>query len=139
MTSEWISPQIRKLLSNATPDKVRFIKLGRKSVWWPIAKQTNTIRLGFKTFDFRLCAAGEWDKARRKFSKTSSRHRTADVTRAVNQVREFFELPKSVLWITIEDGDLWWCFAETKVENIYHGDDNEEDKYGARLRRAVGE
>jgi hypothetical protein len=100
MISKSISHQVRKLLFDANPEGVRFIKLGRKSAWWPIAKQTNTIRLGFKTFDFRLCAAGEWDKARREYLKTSSRRRAADVTRAVikfvnfsSYLDQYFGLP----------------------------------------------
>jgi hypothetical protein len=137
--SEKIPQQVITLLEEATPDRVRFIKLGRKSKWWPIAKETNTIRIGFKTFDFGLCAAGNWTAAKSAFEETTTRTRQADVTRAVNQVQEFFELPISTLWITIEDGDVWWCFANNKVENLYTGaeDDEKEQSSGARLRKVV--
>jgi hypothetical protein len=50
------------------PAAVRFIKLGRKSVWWPLARGTNTLRLGFRQFDFALCEAGKWEKAKEKFA-----------------------------------------------------------------------
>ena len=41
----------------------------------------------------------------------------------MNQVRDFFELPESVLWCTLEDGDVWWCFAEAEVVDLYAGSD----------------
>jgi hypothetical protein len=125
-------------LKRATPDGVRFIKLGRKSAWWPVAKESSTLRLGFKQFDYDLCRESKWEEARRKFLTTTSRKRPSDVTRAVQQVREFFELPDSTLWVTIEDGDVWWCFAHSAVKNLYTGDDDPKEQVsGARLREVI--
>jgi hypothetical protein len=132
-----IPSNVLALLDRVTAENVRFIKLGRKSVWWPLAKDTNTLRLGFREFDFALCKNGKWDDARKEFVKTSSRTRPSDITRAVNQVRDFFELPETILWCTIEDGDLWWCFAEAEIIDLYHGDDEAETKIGARMRRVI--
>jgi hypothetical protein len=137
MTSAELPKRVAGLLKRAKPEDVRFIKLGRKSMWWPIARDTNTVRLGFRQFDFKSCLSGDWERARTLFAKTTSRSRPSDVTRAVNQVREFFELPETTLWITIEDGDVWWCFAESGVRNIYNGDDTAEEKHGARTREAI--
>jgi hypothetical protein len=132
------SPErVATLLKRAKPESMRFIKLGRKSAWWPLAKKTNTVRIGFRQFDFDACASGDWARARELFTATTNRSRAADVTRAVNQVREFFELPESTLWITIEDGDVWWCFAEAKVVNLYTGDDALEAQEGARTRKVI--
>jgi hypothetical protein len=132
-----IPPKVQTLLDRVSSDAVRFIKLGRKSVWWPLARDTNTLRLGFRQFDFAFCAAGEWEKAKEKFASTGARTGAGDITRALNQVRDFFELPESALWCTIEDGDVWWCFAETKIIDLYTGDDTAEQKQGARMRRAI--
>jgi hypothetical protein len=106
-------------------------------MWWPLARDTSTLRLGFREFDFALCRAGKWDDAKEAFKATGLRTRMSDVTRAVNQVRDFFELPESVLWFTIEDGDIWWCFAEAEVIDLYSGDDEAERKTAARMRRAI--
>jgi hypothetical protein len=106
-------------------------------MWWPLAKETGTLRLGFRSFDFRLCRDGKWREAQEAFAATGARKRPSDVTRAVNQVRAFFELPETTLWCTIEDGDVWWCFAETEVVNLYDGDDAAEQKTGARMRRVI--
>src|SRR5258708_5250564 len=110
-----IPKKVRVLLDRAKPADVRFIKLGRKSVWWPLAKSTNTLRIGFRQFDFALCKYGEWDKAKEKYAATGERKGAGDITRAVNQVRDFFRLTESVCWCTMEDGDVWCGFAEPKV------------------------
>jgi hypothetical protein len=137
MSGQELPKRVAGLLKRAKPEAVRFIKLGRKSAWWPISRDTNTIRLGFRQFDFKSCISGNWEQAKTLFIKTTSRSRPADVTRAVNQVREFFELPEATLWVTIEDGDVWWCFAEPEVRNIYTGDNAVEEKQGARTRKVI--
>jgi hypothetical protein len=130
-----IPPRVLTLLDQVTADNVRFIKLGPKSMWWSLAKSTNTLRLGFRQFDFALCKEGNWDEAKKAFTATGVRRRASDI--AVNQVRDFFELPESVLWCTIEDGDVWWCFAEPEVIDLYRDDDKAERETGARMRRAI--
>jgi hypothetical protein len=132
-----IPDRVRSLLDSATAGNVRFIKLGKKSMWWPLARDTNTLRLGFRSFDFHLCRDGKWKEAKEAFAATSTRKRPGDVMRAVNQVRAFFELPETTLWCTIEDGDVWWCFAETEVIDLYQGDDAAEQVTGARMRRVI--
>jgi hypothetical protein len=132
-----IPDRVRRLLDGIAASNVRFIKLGRKSIWWPLARDTNTLRLGFRQFDFALCRAGKWKEAEAAFAAMGLRARQADVTRAVNQVRAFFELPEQTLWITIENGDVWWCFAEEEIINLYDGDDEKERLNGARMRRVI--
>ncbi len=132
-----IPDRVLQLLDGATAGNVRFIKLGRKSMWWPLARDTNTLRLGFRQFDFQLCRNGKWAEAEKAFAALGLRTRQADVTRAVNQVRDFFELPETTLWCTIEDGDVWWCFAEAEVIDLHDGDDETERLNGARMRRVI--
>ena len=132
-----IPKRVRILLDGAKPADVRFIKLGRKSVWWPLAKSTNTVRIGFRQFDFALCKSGEWATAKEKYAATGERKGAGDITRAVNQVRDFFELAESVLWCTMEDGDVWWCFAEPKVVDLCSGEYAGAENQGARMRCVI--
>jgi hypothetical protein len=81
--------------------------------------------------------AGEWEKAKKQFAATGARKGPGDRTRAMNQVRDFFELPESVMWCTIEDGDVWWCFAEAQIADLYSGDNEAERREGARLRHVI--
>jgi hypothetical protein len=117
-TSIDIPARVRDLLQLAQPNNVRFIKLGRQSAWWRDAIEGNTLFLGFHNFDSALCAAGKWSEARQKFEASGQRSRPADNSRALNQVREFYECPEGTLWFTIEDDSVWWCFAEQKVIDL---------------------
>jgi len=46
-----ISDRVQHLLAQATPENVRFIKLGPKSKWWPLAHDTgNRLRGADRTF-----------------------------------------------------------------------------------------
>jgi hypothetical protein len=133
-----ISPRVATLLEGANADNVRYIKLGRGNLWWPLAKQTNTLRLGFRNFDFQLCKSGQWQVAKAKFGTAHADLSPGKVTSATKQVQEFFELPDSTLWFTLADGDLWWAFAEPSIEDIFtHGDAERERLEGARTRPVI--
>jgi hypothetical protein len=43
-----------------------------------------------------------------------------------------------MLWFTLAHGDVWWGFAESKVQNLYaDGDDEKEAQRGARSRKVI--
>jgi hypothetical protein len=135
--SSALSPRVADLLKTATPDDVCYIKLGRGNLWWPLALKTNTIRLGFRQFDFQLASQGNWSAAKKAYEEVRLDLDAGKVTSAANQVRKFFERPDTTLWFTLADGFVWWCFAETAVENIFDGDVEKESKIGARVRKVI--
>lgn len=132
-----IPPRVSALVEQANSDTIRYIKLGKGNQWWPLAKESNTLRLGWRQFDFELCRNGNFDAAARDWMRLNPNLSPGTITSAKNQVREFFELPESTLWFTLADGYIWWCFAEKPVKNIYDGDDEKETRCGARLRCVV--
>jgi hypothetical protein len=132
-----ISRRVAKLLDQATPDNVRYIKLGKNNAWWPLARETDTLRLGFRQFDFQLCTQGDWEVVKDRFAYARPKLDAGKVTSATNQVRAFFELPETTLWFTLAHGDVWWGFAESKVKNLYDGDDEKEAQRGATSRKVI--
>jgi hypothetical protein len=77
-----------------------------------------------------LASAGDWDAVREHFlAEGLSSSKASDFTR---ELRDFYTLPASTLWITIARGRLWWTFAEAEVVPI------QEPGFGARLRRCQG-
>jgi hypothetical protein len=136
--SDTISARVRELLDNATPDGVRYIKLGEGNSWWHEAKATNTLRLGFREFHFDQCQAGDFESAKAPFARSRPNLSAGKVTSARNQVAAFFTLPRTSLWFTLADGDLWWCFAEESVIDLYHDrDDEAAERRGARSRKVI--
>jgi hypothetical protein len=138
ITSPPITPRSASLLEQATADDVRYIKLGKGNAWWPLALKTNTLRLGFRQFDFQLCASGDWKAARHAYAREMPGLGAGKVTSAKNQVKQFFKQPESALWFTLADEDVWWCFAEPTVIDIFDGDIENERQTGARLRKVIG-
>jgi hypothetical protein len=137
ITSSPLTARVADLLERATPDDVCYIKLGRGNLWWPLALRTNTIRLGFRQFDFRLCSSGEWVEAKAAYALEKPDLDAGKVTSATNQARKFFGRPDTTLWFTLADGDVWWCFAEPTVTDIFDGDVEKESKIGARTRAVI--
>jgi hypothetical protein len=137
IASSPITARVADLLEQTAADNVCYIKLGRGNHWWPLALETNTIRLGFRQFDFQLCTKGDWQAAKADYARAKPDLDAGKVTSATNQVRKFFERPASTLWFTLADGDIWWCFAEPTVIDIFDGDIAKENETGARLRKVI--
>lgn len=125
--------RVNALLKSARESDVRFIKLGRRGAWWPEARETKTIRLGFEEAPFDPCKAGRWEQVKEAVSRAGIK--TAQ--QAANQIRDFFELGETALWLTIEDGDVWWAFSEPGVTNLGPMKRSDYEKNGARSRRLV--
>jgi hypothetical protein len=91
----------------------------------------------FRQFDFELCAKGDWEAAKDGYAHAQPKLDAGKLTSATNQVRKVFERPETTLWFTLADGDVWWCFAEPTVVDIFDGDIESERKTGARLRKVI--
>ena len=117
-------------LAPITATEVRFIKLGESGRWEEecIEGPEPCIRLGFATGHHGESLAGQWqvlmDHWRKVEEKTPGK-----VTEFLNQVKAFYTLPESALWITFYKRKLHWCRAHATVTEL-------ED--GSRIRRVVG-
>jgi hypothetical protein len=61
--------RVLQLLDRVTADDVRYIKLGKGNNWWPLALKTNTLRLGFRDFDFKLAIKPDWQAAKNNYAQ----------------------------------------------------------------------
>ena len=90
--------------------KIHYIKLGRNHAWWEECLNNNTIRLGFNTGDpevLEMANSGDWDSLKKVYWPS----RTKTPTQHTNQMRKFFEDTGKTLWITFEDGCLFYGFS----------------------------
>lgn len=133
MPPEQIPSRVTDLLKSVDETNIRFIKLGKRSAWWPAAKDTNTIRLGFEEAPFELCHSRDWPAVKEAVARAG----TKTAQQATNQIRDFFVLDASTLWLTIEDGDVWWAFAEPGVTNLEPMERSDYEVKGARSRALV--
>ena len=109
--------------------QIRYIKLGRKGEWEKSCiEETNTIRLGYHSPHHIDCLNGNWDAVRDYWLQ----HRKGDkgaATRDVNQIRDFYELKSSDIWITFHKRKMYWCHVSEEVTKL---DD------GSRTRDVIG-
>ena len=110
------------------PKTIRFIKLGEGGEWEQSCIQENTIRLGYKSPHHHISLAGDWNVVREFWLKVRNGNEGA-ATRDINQIRDFYELAESDIWITFYKRKLYWCHAAHEVIEL--GD-------GTRIRNVIG-
>ncbi len=113
-----------------TANDVRFIKLGAKGHWEKecIEGPAPCIRLGFDTGHHAQSLAGEW-QALVNHWRNVEKKTPGKTTEFLSQVKAFYTLGESTLWITFYKRKLYWCRARSTVTEL---------KDGSRIRRVIG-
>lgn len=112
------------------PTDVRYIKLGPAGAWVDRCLDEGLLELGHTSVPHALAAAGDWQAVRAHFISQGARpSKASDFTR---ELRDFYTLPDTTLWITTARGRLWWTFARPEVEAL------QGEGRGGRLRRTWG-
>ncbi len=115
------------------PSDIRYIKLGGSGAWCTQAFAEGIVPFGYGEVPHAACAAGDWDAVRATLLKRLNRSRGA-ATSDVRQIRDFYELPETALWVTIGQGHLWWTFADEDVIEVPDAGPGQP----ARYRRCKG-
>ena len=94
-----------------------FIKLGKGGDWESQCIRDGTLRLGYHNLPHELCISSDWEnpKVRASFREDSDQ---GAVRRHINQVRNFYETPETILWITFHSDRLWWCFSKPEITQL---------------------
>ncbi|OBT13451.1 hypothetical protein A9264_07235 [Vibrio sp. UCD-FRSSP16_10] len=109
--------------------KVRYIKLGDSGKWEKSCLENDqVVRLGYSSPFHKESLNGEWD-AVRNFWLGERKNNSGAATRDINQIRDFYELSETDLWITFYQRKLYWCHAKKEVTEL---DD------GSRIREVIG-
>lgn len=86
---------------------VRYLKNGRGGKWWPAAKERHQAHFGWSRLPGDLLLRSDL-RAIEEVIRDRSKDEGA-ATRDLSQIREVLEDPDRHIWITFEDGRLWWC------------------------------
>jgi hypothetical protein len=89
------------------PVSVRYVKNGRKGQWWKAAQQNAQIHLGWKNIPHKLLLHPDLPKINEILRAIYGDRQGA--TQDFNALCELLENPSEHLWVTFEDGYLWWC------------------------------
>ncbi|AFI83759.1 MULTISPECIES: restriction endonuclease [Gammaproteobacteria] len=109
--------------------KIRYIKLGDGGKWERhCIEEQQTLRLGYESPHHQESLSGEWDTVRNFWLSARNGNQGA-ASRDLNQIRDFYELSESDIWITFYQRRLYWCHAHKEVHEL-------ED--GSRIRNVIG-
>lgn len=109
--------------------KIRFIKLGNSGCWEESCiEKDNTIRLGYESEFHQECINGNWEIVRQYWLQCRNNNEGA-ATRDINQIRDFYELSPSDIWVTFYKRRMYWCHADKDVIELTDG---------TRIRKVIG-
>jgi hypothetical protein len=110
---------------NPLPKSVRYVKNGRGGQWWPAAKARGEVHLGWSNVPDNLLQAA--DLAAIEPIIRAAYTGNTGATQDFNALRALLDHPSQHVWVTFEDGCLWWCTVHDAVEI---NPDDESKNYG---------
>ena len=117
----------------AIPKSVRYIKNGRRGQWWQAARANNQIHAGWKSVPHKLLVTPDFSKIR-QLLKTEFGARQGS-TQDFNALRDLLETPSQHIWVTFEDGCMWWCMARDGVIVNPSGESSEKGNFWLTCNR----
>lgn len=116
-------------------EKVLYIKLGKGGEYEKeCIEEKSTIKLGYHGESHELCIQGKWDVLNNGMIKNHKEWSQNTATFHLNQIKMFYEEPKTTMWITFYNHKLWYCFAE---EEIIYLEKESTDRGAPKERRTV--
>jgi len=91
------------------PKSVRYVKNGRGGRWWQAARANNQIHLGWKSIPHELLLRPDFPKIKQIQEAEFGPRQGA--TQDFNVLCDLLDAPSKHIWMTFEDGCMWWCTA----------------------------
>lgn len=92
------------------PTSLRYVKNGEGGRWWPIALEKGQVHAGWN--DVPDAALKSQDA---EVIKTLTREQRGN-TQDLNALLALVDRPSQHVWITFQDGCLWWCTVGDPIE-----------------------
>jgi len=89
------------------PNSVRYVKNGRGGQWWRAARKDDQIHLGWKSVPQELLLTPDFPRIKQVIKAEFGTRQGA--TQDFNALRDLLDAPSKHVWITFEDGCMWWC------------------------------
>lgn len=98
------------------PLSVRYVKNGRGGRWWKAAKNNNQVHGGWSHVPAELLRnPGGFSAIRQKIEQDPQMTDPGAQKRDFNQLRDLLDNPSKHVWVTFEDGYMWWCMVEDEI------------------------
>jgi hypothetical protein len=93
------------------PQSVRYVKNGLRGGWWEAAKSGKQVHLGWSSVPLDLLINPSEKKIEAIIRKYHAKRKKPKGTATTDfrQLMDALNAPSQHLWITFENGYLWWC------------------------------
>jgi hypothetical protein len=102
------------------PKTVRYVKNGRGGQWWATAKTRGEIHLGWRTIPSAPLQANDRDAIKALIQTEFGAKKGA--TQDFNALQCALVHPSQHVWVTFEDGCMWWCTVRDGIETNADGE-----------------
>jgi len=103
-------------MSENLPTSVRYVKNGSKGRWWNAARNRDQVHLGWMEIPPSLLRRPSYPEIERRIRKFWSKKRgltekgkKGGATQDFNQLCDLLKSPSQHIWVTFQDGFMWWC------------------------------
>lgn len=104
-----------RLAAQALPQSVRYVKNGEGGQWWPAAKEGQQVHCGWSNVSPELLKAADLG-AIEALAPSVFGTTPGTATRDRKALLSLIDRPSQHLWITFQDGFMWWCTVFDDIE-----------------------
>jgi hypothetical protein len=109
-------------VSKHIPNSVRYIKNGSGGRWWATAKANNQVHAGWSDVPHALLSALDFG-AIEAFIRSQFEQRPG-ATQDFRALRSLIDHPSTHIWITFEEGCMWWSTVADRIVVNDNGEDH---------------
>jgi hypothetical protein len=102
------------------PATVRYVKNGEGGRWWPAAKEGDQVHLGWRSVPHDLLRSRDLPAIKDLIQGQYGGKQGA--TQDFNMLCTLLDRPSRHLWVTFEEGCVWWCTVRDEIEVNSEGD-----------------
>jgi Ca-activated chloride channel family protein len=96
------------------PKSVRYVKNGQSGKWWPTAKAHGQIHCGWSDIPNDILRTGKMAEIEKVIRAEFGTKPGA--TRNINALRALLDRPSQHIWVTFQEGCIWWCTVKDEIE-----------------------
>jgi hypothetical protein len=111
-------------MADLLPDSVRYVKNGAGGKWWSAARGNSQIHAGWSDVPDELLRARDLVAIKRV-------HQSGKMgpSQDFNALRALLDQPNRHLWVTFQDGCMWWCTVADRVDVNPQGESEEQGHF----------
>jgi len=129
-------------MSDILPISVRYVKNGSKGRWWTAAREREQVQLGWMEIPTALLRKPNYAEIERRIRRfwdkkqgITGSGKKGGATQDFNQLCDLLKSPSQHIWITFEDGFMWWCTVRDGAVPNPAGESKEEGHFWLECNR----